>query len=302
MSTQWHPLFAHLLGLLLQDLYDIQVVVPVSDLPRKGDLLVVRRQAGPQPPFQGLWSHLTDVNILEFKGPTDAPEESDLDLLVHVGTGIAYRLNEERRARGEARLENRRVSFWYLAPALGETFLKQALDRVALTYETGGLWRGRVFGHPFWLVSYRDVPVEEDTIPLHLLDREPDVPLALGKLIVSRQELLQRFAMWLHALQPGLWEEIRAMASTATGIIDWEALGKTTDLYEVIRILPPEGVIQVLGVQRAVEAIGLPKVIEAVGLPKVIEAVGPEKLLAELSARVPREQLQEMLQRLPRKE
>jgi hypothetical protein len=132
---------------------------------------------------------------------------------------------------------------------------------------------------------------------LHLLDWEPPAPPALGELIVRHEELLQRFAMWLLALQPGLWEEMRAMASTATGIIDWEALGKTTNLDEVVRFLPPERVIQVLGVRRAVEAVGLPKVIEVVGLPRVIETVGPEKVLDELLAQVPADQLQEMLQR-----
>jgi hypothetical protein len=54
MSTQWHPLFAHLLGLLIADYYEIQTEVPVSDLPRKGDLLLIRRQkAGPPLPSSG---------------------------------------------------------------------------------------------------------------------------------------------------------------------------------------------------------------------------------------------------------
>src|SRR4051812_34738361 len=106
MSTQWHPVFARLLGLLLGDYYEIQPEVPVSDLPRAGDFLIIRRQEGPEPPFRGLWNHLTDWNVIEFKGPTDAPREEHLEKLVHVGTGITYRLNEERQARGEVPLEN----------------------------------------------------------------------------------------------------------------------------------------------------------------------------------------------------
>ena len=46
----------------------------------------------------------------------------------------------------------------------------------AFVYQTDGLWTAQVWGHPVYLVSYRDVPVEEDTIPLHLLDRDPGAP------------------------------------------------------------------------------------------------------------------------------
>ena len=158
MSTQWHPLFARLLRLLLEDFYQLDTEVPVSDLPRKGDIFLLRRASSAEPPFTGLWVHLTQWNILEFKGPTDGPEEADLELLMHVVTGIAYRFNEELRQHGEAPVASRDISFWYLAPTLGETFLDQVRSRVDLTYETGGLWRGRSWGHPVFFLSYREGP------------------------------------------------------------------------------------------------------------------------------------------------
>ena len=147
MNVQWHPLFARLLKVLLEDFYQVEPEVSVSDLPRKGDLFLLRRTGTAEPPFTGLWMHLTEWNVLEFKGPTDGPEEVDLDKLMHVGTGIGYRFNQERRQRGEAPLPNRRIAFWYLAPTLGETFLEAIRTRVDVTYETGGLWRGRAWGH-----------------------------------------------------------------------------------------------------------------------------------------------------------
>jgi hypothetical protein len=286
MSTQWHPLFAHLLRLLIDEYYEVQTEVPVSDLPRRGDLMVLRRLASAKPPFQGLWSHLTDWNVFEFKGPSDDAEEADLELLVHVGTGLTYRFNEERRARQEVALANHQVSFWYLVPTLGETFLGHARGRTHFDYQTGGLWRGRVWGHPVWLVSYHDVPVEEDTIPLHLLDWEPPAPRLLGELVVQRQELVERFASWLRALQPGLWEEIRHMASTAKDrpIIDWEAVGKIANLEEVLRLIPPERVSQVLGIDRLIAATETKKVKEA------------------LLKRFSREELQELLRSEEQKE
>jgi hypothetical protein len=321
MGKQWHPLFAHLLGLLLRDYYEIQTEVPVSDLPRAGDLLVLRRQ-GAKPPFRGLWEHLTEWNVLEFKGPTDDAEEQDLEKLIHVGTGLCYRLNEDRGARREAPLANRQVSFWYLAPRLGETFLGHAQGNAHVVYQTGGLWRCTVWGHPVWLVSYRDSAIEIDTIPLHLLDREPPAPRALGELVVQQQELLSLFATWLSALQPNLWEEIRLMAAATTeGVpLDWEKIAKFANLDEVVRVLPPERVVQILGVRRAVEVIGLrsvvetvglpslietvglPSLIETVGLPSLIAAAGVDKVLDELLASLPPERVEEMLRQRLKKD
>src|SRR5262245_13151770 len=63
MSTQWLPLFARLLRLLLVDFYQVEVEVPVSDLPRKGDLFLLRRTGSAEPPFTGLWVHLTEWNV-----------------------------------------------------------------------------------------------------------------------------------------------------------------------------------------------------------------------------------------------
>jgi hypothetical protein len=293
MAKQWHPLFAHLLGLLLGEHYEIQTEVPVSDLPRRGDILLLRRQAA-DPPFRGLWEHLTEWNVLEFKGPSDDAEGKDLELLVHVGSGLSYRLNEERQRGGEP-LAPRQVSFWYLAPTLGETFLKEARSRAAFDYQTGGLWRGRVWGHPVWLLAYRDAPVEVDTIPLHLLDRDPPAPRSLGELVVQQQHWLVRFAAWLSSLQPQLWKEIRLMASTSGEKIslEWDKIAEFADLREVVRLLPPEEVVQVIGLDRLVSVIGL---------DRLVSAIGPEKLLSELLRSIPETELQGMLRRQQKKE
>ena len=305
MSKQWHPLCrAPSLELLLGDHYEIQTEVPVSDLPRKGDLLLLRRRSG-QSPFHGLWEHLTEWNVQELKGPTDDAEGKDLELLVHVGTGLTYRLNEERQQRGEEPLANRQVSLWYLAcsETLGETFREQAQTRTPLEYQTGGLWRGSAWGHPVWLLAYRDATVEVDTIPLHLLDREPAAPRALAELVVQQQEWLHRFATWLSALQPELWKEIRLMASTSGDRItlDWKkkiAEFDDLDLRAVGRRFSPVAeIIQLAGIERAIQAIGLDRIIASVGLPKVIGEIGADKLLRELLPGVSEEERQELLRK-----
>ncbi len=144
---------------------------------------------------------------------------------------------------------------------------------------------------PVWLVSARDLPVEADTVPLHLFDRDPPAPMAVGQLVLHDEELQRRFANWLSALQPLLWEELRHMAETGapgSGIFDWKAIGKFANLDEVVRLLPPEHVMQVLGIERA---------IEAVGLPRAIEAVGPEKVVQALLRVLPSENVREMVRR-----
>jgi hypothetical protein len=284
MSTQWHPLFAHLLKLLVGEWYDVQTEVPVSDLPRRGDVLVVRRQGAATPPFQGLWSHLTDWNILEFKGPTDEPEEDDLELLMAVGTGLTYRFNEQRREAGQPRLENRQVALWYLAPRLGETFLGHARLRAAFNYEGNGLWRGQAWGHRIWLFSYRDAAVEADALPLFILDREQPAPVGLGQLVAGHQELLQSFGAWVQTFRPTLWEEIRVMATTPGSIIDWEAVAKVTDVTEVLRVIPPETIMQFLGEEQA------------------IRLLGPEQLFEKLLTSLPAERIQELLRKHPPKD
>src|SRR5262249_27445511 len=143
MSTQWHPLFARTLRLLLEDYYEVNPEVPVSDLPPQADLFLVRRTGGAEPPLTGLWGPLTEWSVLEFRGPSDSTEEIVLDLLMHVGPGLNCRFNEERRGQQQEPVPNRQLSLWYLAPTLGETFLGHARARLHLDYETGGLWRGR---------------------------------------------------------------------------------------------------------------------------------------------------------------
>ncbi len=317
MATQWHPVFARLLGLLIDEYYEIQTEVPVSGLPRRGDFLVLRRHGGPSPPFRGLWMYLTDLNVLEYKGPTDDAEEPDLEKLAHVGTGLTYKVNEERRARGEAPLAGREVSFWYLAPTLGPAFLAGARSRGHWQIEGLGHQMGRCWGHPTHLVAYHELPVVEDSVPLRLL--EQDTPRKLAELVVGREDLRQRFVSWLRTLHPDLWLEVRDMAGTK-GVIDWEKLSKYEDLGEVIPFLPPERVIERLGVAKAVAAlgvarvinevglarviseVGLARVINEVGLARVIAEVGIEKLLGEMKASMPPEQWRDLITREAAKE
>ncbi|MBY0230452.1 MAG: hypothetical protein K2W96_14300 [Gemmataceae bacterium] len=301
MAKQWHPLFGHLLGLSLGEHYRIEPEEPVSDIPRAGDFLVVRRTSA-SPPFTGLWSNLTEYNVLEFKGPDESPTDMHLLKLLAVGFGLAFKENERRAAERQPPVRPSRFSFWYLVPFISEEFHRLAMDRATFAYDGGGVYRANVCGHPWFMVCTRHLPIEEDSIPLKLVSKA-EQPRALGELIVGREGLKERFGSFLAFLHRKLFEEVRGMAGR-TGIVDWEVLAQYDDAKEIIDIIPPAEVIERLGVKKAIEAMGekkaieamgVKKAVEAMGLPRVIQEVGPEQYLAALEASMPPEQFQALL-------
>src|ERR1051326_5436808 len=69
-KIQWHPLFARLLRPQVERYYEIRTEMPVSDVPRKADLVLLRRLDADPLPFRTLRSYLAPWNALEFKGRT----------------------------------------------------------------------------------------------------------------------------------------------------------------------------------------------------------------------------------------
>jgi hypothetical protein len=191
--TQWHPLFAQLLRPLLEGYYDVQTGVPVGDAPRLADLVLVRRTSARALPFQGLWKDLTTWSVLEFKGPTVSPRRGDLDLLVELGLGIHRRLNEERAKQKQRPLGAEEVSFWYLANRLGQRFLRTAQANLGPLEPWGaGVWRCRVLRRLVCLVSGADLPVDRDSLPLHILGHEsPEVEVDVARLVGADPSLWQ---------------------------------------------------------------------------------------------------------------
>src|SRR6516164_2757100 len=121
MTTQWHPIFANLLRPLVEQYYEVRTNLPVGDLPRLADIVLLRRLLA-TPPFTGLWRWLTLWNILEFKGPTASARVADLDNLVELALGIHRNLNEEQRRRRQPLVPRHDVSLWYVANHLGRRF------------------------------------------------------------------------------------------------------------------------------------------------------------------------------------
>jgi hypothetical protein len=288
---QWHPLFAHLLRPLLQEHYHIQTDVPVGDLPREADIVLVRRVSARPPSFHGIWRHLRRWNVLEFKGPTDSPALRDLDLLLEVGLGIERRLNEERARQGDRPLDRAEVSYWYLANHVGQRFcgeverlLGQALEGVG-----EGLWRCRAFERVLLVVSRDLLPVDGESVPLHLVTRESaQRSRQLAVTVLKQPRLVQDYGSFLAQLHPEALEEVLRM----NPLLEKEP---TFDLQPLIKLMGLKRVIDQIGLKQVIDQVGLKQVIDQVGLKQVIDEVGLDGLLAELSP----EQIAELQRRLP---
>ena len=265
----------------------MQTTLPVGDAPREADFVLLRRTASALPPFRGLWRHLSTWNIMEFKGPTVSARRGDVELLIELGLGIDRRLQAERIKQGQRRLGPEEVSFWYLANRLGQRFLRAAEHKLGRLEPLGaGLRRCRLLERLVFLVSSIDLPVEADSLPLHVVGREPlATERQVARLVLEQPDLQQLYGGWLASLHPTAWKEIEAMARTA---------GKrlTFDIRPAIESLGLDRVIEQVGIDRVIEQVGLDRVIEQVGLDRVIEQVGDkewirrrglDRLLASLS-------------------
>jgi len=283
--TQWHPLFAELLRPLLEGHYEVQTNVPVGDAPRSADIVLIQRVTDSPLPFKGIWRWLTRWNVLEYKGPSVSARGDDLDLLVELGLGIQRRLESEVNKVGKATIRREDVSFWYLTNRMGKKFLAQAADLLGpLDVLEKGVRRVRHMGRAIYLVAGREVPIDHDSIPLHLLLRESmEKTRALALEVVAQPELFASYAAWLAALYPMFREEIQAMARK-------RGLAPVLDLRPLINQLGIKEVIQQIGLKETIEQIGLKAVIKEAGLKEVVSQIGMNELIPQLTA----EQLQQL--------
>jgi hypothetical protein len=275
---QWHPVFAQLLRQAVESYYDVQTTVPVGDAPREADFVLLRRTSQATPPFRGLWRHLTAWNIVEFKGPTVSPRASDIERLVELGLGVDRRLNEERTKQGQRAFGNADVSFWYIANRLGARFIGQAERKLRGVNVCGpGLWRSVLLGRLIYLVSSSDLPIEEDSLPLHIVGIEPiATEREVVRLVLEQPILRERYGGWLASLHPQAWREAEAMARATKRQL-------VLDIRPAIEFLGWDEVIKQLGIERVIEHLGSKEVIDRLGPKEVIKQIGLDNLLANLS-------------------
>ncbi|HZU34817.1 MAG TPA: hypothetical protein VFA18_02850, partial [Gemmataceae bacterium] len=176
------------------------------------------------------------------------------------------------------------VSFWYLANRLGRRFLHEVEVVLGVPEPLGaGLWRSRALGRMIFWVSSRDLPVEEDTLPLHLVSREPPATeLSVAQLVVEQPQLQARYGGWVATLHPRAWEEVETMARTARKDLE-------IDLRPAIRVLGLDYVLEQVGIDRLIDKIGVNELLEHVGEKEMVKRIGIDRFLASLSASERRE-------------
>jgi hypothetical protein len=274
----WHPIFAQLLRPVVQAYYDMETTFPVGDAPREADFVLLRRTSATAPPFCGLWRNLTTWNMLEFKGPTVSPRRGHIESLIELGLGIDRRLRALRAAPGQRSLAPEEMSFWYLANHLGRRFVREAERLLGELEPLGtGLRRSRLLGRLVFLVSSVDLPVEVDSLPLHIVGQEPlATEREMAQLVVAQPELQQLYGGWMASLHRRAWKEIEAMARK-TG------KGLSIDLRPAIKSLGLGHVIEQVGTKEVLEEIGTKRVLEVIGTKRLLEEIDLEELLAHLS-------------------
>ncbi len=306
-KTQWHPIFAKLLRPRIEKHFEMRLNVPVGEMPREADILLLRQIIAGAIPFQGLWRNLTPWNVLEFKGPTVSPRPGDLESLIELGLGINRRLNEERTAQGQSLLIPSDVSFWYLANRLGRSSLRDFRRAVGELQVIGpGLWRCVVLRHLIFLVSGRDLPIEEDSLPLHIVGSEPlETQRAVAAFVASRPELRNEYGGVLATLHPEAWKEVETMPGVKRKRFDFDinALVELVGMKRVVDAIGIANVIKEVGAKKVIEEIGLKQVIDEirrqgmldeVGLKEILEKVGIDPFLSSISP-AQRRQLKEKL-------
>ena len=278
-KNQWHPLLAALLRKQVERYYELITEMPVGDLPRKTDFVLLRRLPDKLPPFRGLWRFLTIWNAQEYKGPTVRPRPGDVPKLVELGLGITRRLNKERAKQRRPPLPAGEITFWYIANRLGNRFRAHVERLLGPLEQCGdGVWRGGVMGHPCLFVSTVDLPVDEDSIPLHLLSVEPlEKQREVGKFVIGDPDRFESFGRYFAAFHEQVWKEFGDMANS------WE---KTFD-EGVVRLVKEQGIsriIRKLGTKKVLAEIGTKEVIEQLGTREVIEQLGTKEVLARFDA------------------
>ncbi len=211
----------------------------------------------------------------------------DLDLLLEVGLGVDRRLNEQRRKQGESLLQRADVTWWYLANHLGQRFRAEVQEVLGASLQQlgEGLWSCPALGRGLYLVSRDALPVERESVPLHLVTAEPlERVKALAREMVRQPGFWERYGSFLALLNPDNWEElqimIRQMGTEPNLDLRW--LVNQVGLKQVIDQVGLKQVIDQIGLKEVIDQVGLKQVIDQVGLKQVIDQVGPKQVIDQV--------------------
>ncbi|MFM7205028.1 MAG: hypothetical protein ACKO6N_30000 [Myxococcota bacterium] len=139
--TPYHAAFYQLLRRLLPPNFEVQAEYPLYREPQRIDMLVVRRglkeEVGAEQELPSLVSHLGEVTLLEFKGPTDVVSGEDISRL--LGYGCQYGVMEGRGPED--------LTLGLIGSSFGERVLKRVSGHGGrLEWVSQGVWEGHLGG------------------------------------------------------------------------------------------------------------------------------------------------------------
>jgi hypothetical protein len=147
------------------------------------------------------------------------------------------------------------------------------------------------------------LPLDRESVPLHLVSQEPLERLwDLVREVVRQPGFWEIYGGWLAFLFPDRWEETQEMIRDL-GIeptLDLRPLIKQVGLKQVIDQVGLKPIIDQIGLKPIVDQVGLKPIIDQVGLKSVLEALSSAEILAalDLSTLSP-QQLDDLKRRLP---
>ncbi len=182
--------------------------------------------------------------------------------LIELGLGIHRRLNElQAKARLPA-VEYVEMSFWYLVKHIGRRFRTQLQQHIPDAQPlTRGIWQGHMFSHPVLLVSVRELQVERDSMPLHLLAGVPDTAKGvIAEALKAEPALWSYYGAWIHLKEPEIWKEITQMsAKKKLPAVDYvpliEYMEETNDVKRFMEALGAERTLAAFGAEKFLEQL-----------------------------------------------
>jgi hypothetical protein len=101
------------------------------------------------------------------------------------------------------------------------------------------------------------VPVEENSLPLHLIGKEPrETEEAVAQFVAARPELWQLYGGWLATLHPEAYRGVLSMAKGTKEKFDF-------DLESLVETMGLDWVIQKLGVERVIGQLPVEQICAA---------------------------------------
>ena len=292
MAIYWHPLLAQFLRHDYGDRLVIEAEVPLGEMPLRADLVLIRQRPAAQEPLPYPFNHLGWQTLVEYKGPEEAAQEADLQVLEIYG--LLYQLREGISARAD-------LTLWLVASRFAAKVSNPAGAYIEGLREVGPGVRGGVLDRfPTFLVELDRLPLNEDTLPLLMVYKGPR-EREVVEYAWEHREKNPYYFLYVHFMHQDILQEVLAMRGMSLEELELTPQTLINAMGEegVIRLLDEMKIIQTLGEERILRTIGEERILRTIGEERILRTIGEEKVLSNLIRLLGKERVREMLERIP---